>query len=29
VTVSYQWTPNFFIVGPIRLTSTCEVPMSF
>lgn len=29
VTVSYQWVPEWFLVGPITLTSTSVVPMSY
>jgi Flp pilus assembly protein TadG len=29
VTVSYQWLPEAFLVGPITLTSTAEMPMSY
>jgi Flp pilus assembly protein TadG len=29
VTITYQWSPNLFLVGAINLTSTCEIPMSF
>jgi hypothetical protein len=29
VTVTYQWSPDLFVVGPIYLTSTTQVPMSF
>jgi len=29
VTVSYQWTPNFYLTGPIVLTSTSTVAMSY
>jgi hypothetical protein len=29
VTVSYQWLPEWFLVGPITLTSTSVVPMSY
>jgi Flp pilus assembly protein TadG len=29
VTVSYQWFPEAFLVGPITLTSTAEMPMSY
>ena len=29
VTVTYQWTPQLFLVGSINLQSTCEIPMSF
>jgi Flp pilus assembly protein TadG len=29
VTVSYQWTPEMYITGPITLSSTSEMPMSF
>lgn len=28
VTVSYQWFPEAYLVGPITLSSTCEIPMS-
>src|ERR1700732_4912793 len=27
VTVSYQWSPEVYLVGPLTLTSTCEIPM--
>lgn len=29
VTVSYQWMPEAFLFGPITLTSTSVVPMSY
>jgi hypothetical protein len=29
VTVSYQWLPEWFVAGPITLTSTAVVPMSY
>ena len=29
VTVKYQWTPDLYITGPINLTSTSVMPMSF
>jgi Flp pilus assembly protein TadG len=29
VTVTYQWTPQLYLVGSINLQSTCEIPMSF
>lgn len=29
VTVSYQWMPEWFLAGPIILTSTAVVPMSY
>jgi len=29
VTVSYQWIPEVFLVGPITLTSTSEMPMLY
>ncbi len=29
VTVSYQWTPGLYMTGPINLTSTSVMPMSF
>ena len=29
VTVSYQWMPEWSLVGPITLTSTAVVPMSY
>jgi TadE-like protein len=29
VTVSYQWMPEWFLAGPITLTSTAVVPMSY
>lgn len=29
VTVSYQWMPEWFLAGPINLTSTAVVPMSY
>jgi hypothetical protein len=29
VTVSYQWTPEMYITGPITLRSISEMPMSF
>jgi hypothetical protein len=28
VTVSYQWLPELYLVGPIRLTSTSSVPIT-
>lgn len=28
VTVSYQWSPEFYLVGPITLSSTAVMPMS-
>ncbi|HEV3085414.1 MAG TPA: TadE/TadG family type IV pilus assembly protein [Gemmataceae bacterium] len=28
VTVTYQWTPQLYLVGSINLQSTCEIPMS-
>jgi hypothetical protein len=28
-TVTYQWTPQLFLVGAINLKSTCVLPMSF
>jgi Flp pilus assembly protein TadG len=28
VTVSYQWLPEFFLVGPITLTSTSTMPIT-
>jgi Flp pilus assembly protein TadG len=28
VTITYQWSPNLFLVGPVNLTSTSEIPMS-
>jgi Flp pilus assembly protein TadG len=29
VTVNYQWTPELYITGPLTLTSTSTMPMSF
>lgn len=29
VTVSYQWLPELYLIGPITLTSTSVVPMSY
>lgn len=29
VTVTYKWTPEFYITGPINLTSTSVMPMSY
>ena len=29
VTVTYQWTPEFWLTGPINLTSTSTVAMSY
>jgi hypothetical protein len=29
VTVSYQWTPQLYLVGPITLSSTAVMPMSY
>ena len=29
VTISYQWMPEWFLAGPITLTSTSVVPMSY
>jgi Flp pilus assembly protein TadG len=29
VTVTYQWSPEFFFAGPINLSSVSEVPMSY
>jgi Flp pilus assembly protein TadG len=29
VTVTYQWLPEFLIVGPITLTSTSTMPISY
>jgi Flp pilus assembly protein TadG len=29
VTVSYNWFPEAFLVGPILLESVCEIPMAF
>jgi Flp pilus assembly protein TadG len=29
VTVTYQWTPELFLTGPINLTSTSVMPMSY
>jgi Flp pilus assembly protein TadG len=29
VTVSYTWFPEAFLVGPITITSTAEMPMSY
>ena len=29
VTVTYQWTPTLYITGPLNLTSTSVMPMSY
>jgi Flp pilus assembly protein TadG len=29
VTVTYQWTPELYLTGPINLTSTSVMPMSY
>lgn len=29
VTVTYQWMPEAFLIGPINLTSTSTMPMSY
>jgi hypothetical protein len=29
VTVNYQWTPELYLTGPIKWTSTSEMPMSY
>ena len=29
VTVAYQWFPELYLVGPITLSSTSEMPMSY
>ncbi|MGA7497120.1 MAG: TadE family protein [Isosphaeraceae bacterium] len=29
VTVTYQWTPDLYITGPLNLTSTSVMPMSY
>jgi hypothetical protein len=29
VTVSYNWTPEWYIVGPITLSSTSVMPMAY
>ncbi len=29
VTVKYQWTPDLYITGPLNLTSTSVMPMSY
>jgi hypothetical protein len=29
VTVNYPWVPEVFLIGPIDLTSTCTIPMSY
>ncbi len=29
VTVTYTWFPEAFLVGPITITSTAEMPMSY
>jgi Flp pilus assembly protein TadG len=29
VSLSYDWIPEAFLVGPIRLESVCEIPMAF
>jgi Flp pilus assembly protein TadG len=29
VTVTYQWFPQLYLVGPITLTSTSQMPMSY
>jgi len=29
VTVTYQWFPELYLIGPITLSCTCEMPMSY
>ena len=29
VTVTYAWMPELFLVGPLNLKSTCEIPMAY
>jgi Flp pilus assembly protein TadG len=29
VTITYQWTPELYLVGPIKLTSTAVMPLSY
>lgn len=29
ITVTYQWIPEMYLTGPITLTSTSDMPMSF
>jgi Flp pilus assembly protein TadG len=29
VTVTYQWLPEMYLTGPINLTCTCEMPMTY
>jgi hypothetical protein len=29
VTVTYQWTPELYVIGPITLSSTSVMPMSY
>jgi hypothetical protein len=29
VTVTYQWMPEIFMIGPITLTSTSTIPMQY
>jgi Flp pilus assembly protein TadG len=29
VTINYNWVPELYLVGPIKLTSTSTVPMSY
>jgi Flp pilus assembly protein TadG len=29
VTVTYQWLPEVYLVGPITMSSTCTLPMSY
>jgi len=29
VTVTYEWTPEVFLSGSLKLQSICEIPMSF
>jgi Flp pilus assembly protein TadG len=29
VTLTYAWLPEAFLVGPIQLSSVCEIPMAF
>jgi Flp pilus assembly protein TadG len=29
VTVTYQWLPEMYLTGPITLTCTCQMPMSY
>jgi hypothetical protein len=29
VTVTYNWMPELYLVGPLTLTSTSKMPMSY